>query len=85
MHMRRLPSFLHAQKEWEPNMGARSDRPSHALGMFLAVYLSQLILQEISSTVWVFFLGGWASGSSKVMSCVTLVLKAERWGPRTHV
>ena len=37
--------------------------------MCLAVYVPQLILQEICSTVWV--LGGGASGSSKVMSCVT--------------
>ena len=50
-------------------MGLHLDRSSHALGMCLAVYVLQLILQEISSTVWV--LGGWASRSSKVILCVT--------------
>ena len=47
-------------------MGSSSDGSSHALGMYLAVYVPQLILWEISGTVG---LGGWASGSSKVMSC----------------
>ena len=41
------------QKEWEPHMGSRSDGSSHALGMCLAIYIPQLILQEISGTVWV--------------------------------
>ena len=41
------------QKEWEPRMGLHSDGSSHALGICLAIYVLQLILQEISGTVWV--------------------------------
>ena len=38
-------------------MGSHSDGSSHALGICLAVYLPQLILWEISSTVWVWVVG----------------------------
>ena len=34
-------------------MGSCSDGSSHALGMCLVVYIPQLILWEISGTVWV--------------------------------
>ena len=34
-------------------MGSHLDGFSHAIGTFLAVYVPQLILQEISGTVWV--------------------------------
>ena len=34
-------------------MGSHSDGSSHALGMYLVVYIPQLILQQISGTVWV--------------------------------
>ena len=34
-------------------MGLHSDRSSHTLGTCLVVYVPQLILQEISGTVWV--------------------------------
>ena len=34
-------------------MGSRLDGSSHAVGMHLAVYIPQFILQEISGTVWV--------------------------------
>ena len=45
--------LFYKQKEWEPHMGLHSDGSSCALGMCLAVYVPQLILQEISGTVWV--------------------------------
>ena len=38
-------------------MGSHSDRSSRALGMCLAVYIPQLILWEISGTVWVSLVG----------------------------
>ena len=44
--------FLHA-KEWEPHMGSCLVGFSHALGMCLALYILQLILWEMSGTVWV--------------------------------
>ena len=52
MHMHRVPFFLCA-KRMEPHMGLCLDGSSHALGMCLAVYIPQLILWEISGTVWV--------------------------------
>ena len=48
-----VSSHLYMQKEWEPRMGSCSDGSSRALGMCLAIYVPQLILQEISGTVWV--------------------------------
>ena len=45
--------LFYVQKEWEPCMGSCSDGSSRTLGMCLAVYVPQLILQEISGTVWV--------------------------------
>ena len=44
--------LFYAQIEWEPHMGSHWDESSHALGMCLTVYVPQLILWEISSTVW---------------------------------
>ena len=34
-------------------MGSHSDGSSHALDMYLAVYITQPTLQQISGTVWV--------------------------------
>ena len=58
MHMHWIHLF-YMQKEWEPYIGSHSDGSSHALGMFLAVYIPELILQEISGTVWFRWLGIW--------------------------
>ena len=49
--------FFYAQKEWEPCIGSSLDGSSHSLGICLAVYISQLILWEISGTVWVKVVG----------------------------
>ena len=40
-----------------PHMGLFSDRSSCVLGMYLAAYVPQLILQAISGTVWVYVVG----------------------------
>ena len=45
--------FFYMQKEWEPHMGWCSDGSIGALGMYLAVYVSQLTLEEISGIIWV--------------------------------
>ena len=51
--------LFYMQKEWEPHMGLCLDGSSSALGMCLAVYVPQLILQEISGTVGFRWLGIW--------------------------
>ena len=38
-------------------MDSCSDRSSHALGMYLAFYVPQLILREINCIVWVEVVG----------------------------
>ena len=45
--------LFYPKKKTESHMGLQFDGSSCALAMCLAVYILQLILQEISSTVWV--------------------------------
>ena len=58
-------------------MGSHLDGSSHALGICLAVYVPQLILGD---KWYCLGLGGWASGSSKVMLCDAV----QRWKDRLH-
>ena len=68
MHMRRLPSFLHAKRMGAPyGLTLRQIQP-HFRYMSSCLHTSAYF---VGDKWYCLGLGGWASGSNKVMFCVT--------------